>query len=437
MRRALARLIDWIASCLVAYPGAAVPLAWFFAHVLPIRKCDRERLQVLAERISGRGKFYKMLERFVSFSQKMRRLIIKSLFVDSTFQKRKLSKECPIPPPRVLNIFVTRDCNLGCKYCFVRGTQCEDMDAAVFEKLLKEIDGFRPAFICISGGEPLLRPGLLEDLGRHKDVLFLVFTNGLCFDEPTCRAVAEKGNIIPIFSIDGSPETIARKRNDKVWPTFERASAILRELNVPFGFSCHLEQDNYDEVVSPAFVSRMVEYGCMMGWFSQHIPQCASDVANAVLTPDQRIDMMNRMETLREYPIALIDSAADSRYLGSCAAGGAVMCHVEANGDICPCQFLPFSVGNIRDMKVADAVATKFFAEVRGIGKVLSKKDYIAGCCALDKRHAILDVVTRNQSSLTPHSHEMASLWRSFQVDVDVYDAAMQCKVDEDVSFRE
>ena len=437
MRRALTRLIDWIASYLVAHPGATVPLARFFANVLPIRKCDRERLLVLAERISGRGKFFKMLERFVSLSPKTRRLIIKSFFVDSTFQKRKLSKACPIPPPRVLNVFVTRNCNLGCKYCFVRGTQREEMDAAVFEKLLKEIDGFRPAFICISGGEPLLRPGLLEDLGRHKDVLFLLFTNGLCFDETTCRTVAEKCNIMPIFSIEGSPETIARNRNDKVWPTFERASTRLRELNVPFGFSCHLEQDNYDEVVTPTFISRMVEHGCVTGWFSQHIPMCAADVTNAMLTPEQRIDMMNRMESLREFPIALIDSAADSRYLGACAAGGAAMCHVEANGDICPCQFMPFSVGNIRDMKVADAVATKFFAEVRSIGKVHSKKDYIAGCCALDKRQAILGAVARNESALTPHSREMAALWRSFQDDVDVYDAAMQRKVDEDVSFRE
>ena len=82
-------------------------------------------------------------------------------------------------------------------------------------------------------------------------------------------------------------------------------------------------------------------------------------------------------------------------------------------------------------------MATKFFAAVRGIGKVNSKKDYIAGCCALDKRHAILDAVARHESSLTPHSREMAALWRSFQDDVDVYDAAMQRKVDEAVSFRE
>ena len=38
---------------------------------------------------------------------------------------------------------------------------------------------------------------------------------------------------------------------------------------------------------------------------------------------------------------------------------------------------------------------------------------------------------------ISQHSREMAALWRSFQDDVDVYDAAMQCMVDEEVSFRE
>lgn len=435
MKSVLVILVDLLVRWLVRCPGSA-RFFYVLLWVLPMRRYHRERARLLAVRIGRKDKIYEMLKRLAACRKKCRRAIIRGLFVNTPRQKTIRCGELRCLPPHVLNVFVTNRCNCDCPYCFVKGEHQQEMADELLVKIFDEANGFPPSFMCLSGGEPFMRASLLDILGKYPKMLFIVFTNGLCLDEAMCARIAELGNVMPMFSVDGLEETTARKRNPKVWPRFLASAEYLRAHGVPFGFSCHLEQDNFDECLSDGFIDRMVACGCSVGWYAIHVPVCRQDVHAKMLTPEQRISLLERTDELRKKPILLIDSSSDSRFLGSCSAGGALLCHIEANGDICPCQFLPFSVGNIADMSVADAMGSCFFADVRELGKVHCAKDHLAGCVALDKRRGMLDLLARHSGSLTEHSRELARKWESFQPDMDRYEEEFASVIEKKVTFR-
>ena len=435
MKSALVIIVDMLVRWLVRFPASA---SFFYAllWVLPMRSHHRERAKILATRISRRDKIYEMLKRLAGYRKKCRHAIIRGLFVNTPGQKKIQCGTRKCLPPHVLNIFVTNRCNCDCPYCFVKGTHQQEMSDELLVKALDEANGFPPSFMCLSGGEPFMRENLLDILGKYPKMLFIVFTNGLCLDEAMCARIADLGNVMLMFSLDGLEATTARKRNPTVWPRFMKSAEYLRTHKIPFGFSCHLEQDNFDECLSESFVDRMVGCGCSVGWYAIHVPMCGQDVQAKVPTPEQRLLLLERTDKLRGKPILLIDSSSDSRFLGSCSAGGALLCHIEANGDICPCQFLPFSVGNIADMSVADAMGTCFFTDVRELGEVHCAKDHLAGCVALDKRRGMLDLVARHSDALTEHSRELARKWESYQPEMDKYEETFANLIKEKVTFR-
>ncbi len=62
---------------------------------------------------------------------------------------------------------------------------------------------------------------------------------------------------------------------------------------------------------------------------SHHIPTGPDDYETSVLTPKQRIQSLERCETYRhEFPMIIIDSAADPRFVGGCPSGGYLFCHI-------------------------------------------------------------------------------------------------------------
>jgi len=400
-----------------------------------MQKYHRDRFRLIIKRIIAKDKAYQLAVKLWKCNRKLRWNLIRTFFVN-TFYLRNISADFPFPAPRVLNIFVSNRCNCDCKYCFVKGTHQEEMSDELLDKVLTEAEGFNTLFICLSGGEPLMRESLFEHIRKHSGLLFLLFTNGLKMDEKTIGEIADAGNVIPIFSLDGFEKTTSRKRSPSVWAAFEKASRELQKHRIIFGYSCHTEQDNFDESTSREFIETMEKYGCTVGWYSLHIPMSEYDVNNKVLRPEQRIDLLNRLEIQREKAMILIDSASDSRFLGSCSAGGNVLIHIEANGDICPCQFLPFSVGNIKNMSILDAVKSKFFCNVRELGKMKCCRDNIAGCIALDKRRDLLNIISDCKDDITNHSRNLAEKWSSYQLAMDDYEKSLSAKIDAEVEFR-
>ena len=67
-------------------------------------------------------------------------------------------------------------------------------------------------WVTVLGGEPFVRQDMWEMYRQHNDVFFQVFTNGTLIDGEATRKLADAGNVLVIFSIEGlEEETDARR----------------------------------------------------------------------------------------------------------------------------------------------------------------------------------------------------------------------------------
>ncbi len=112
---------------------------------------------------------------------------------------------------------VTSRCNFRCRYCYRSATYVDAAPKAPFElttdqslALLAKLDEAGVGTVELTGGEPLLHPGILEIIkycGAHFNLCALL-TNGSTMTEKAAQALAEAGNFVVGISIDGPNEQI-------------------------------------------------------------------------------------------------------------------------------------------------------------------------------------------------------------------------------------
>ena len=120
-----------------------------------------------------------------------------------------------IPPFLIASI--TDSCNLHCQGCYARANHicgepaaaakspdAETLTAQRWSEIFTEASDLGISFILLAGGEPLMRPEILETAADRKKILFPVFTNGTLFTENTISLFHRNRNLIPVISIEGS-----------------------------------------------------------------------------------------------------------------------------------------------------------------------------------------------------------------------------------------
>lgn len=146
-----------------------------------------------------------------------------------------LEPEFPAPlavaSPKALVLSLTRDCNLGCRYCYVKGRPRSTMTAEVVRRALELLRAPGPWRLGFFGGEPLLAWGLLEEavgLARERatragvGLRFNLTTNGTLLSDKHARFLAENGFSL-IVSLDGPRELHDAERKSFSGGSFEAA----------------------------------------------------------------------------------------------------------------------------------------------------------------------------------------------------------------------
>lgn len=85
--------------------------------------------------------------------------------------------------PLITNLYVTKRCNLKCRYCYPPGEE-PDLDLSVLLSLLEKIRPHGPV-LNLTGGEPLLYPDISRLIHRASELEFypIIFsTNGLLLE---------------------------------------------------------------------------------------------------------------------------------------------------------------------------------------------------------------------------------------------------------------
>ncbi len=365
------RLLAWTARC--------IPKEGIRAHA--------ERLRHALNSSDAGGE---VLRGFFDLDPGFRRRFMENLMVNwgiigSTRRYEILEEEGWLPPAFAV-ISPTMRCNLRCVGCYAfEYTRDGELTTEEFDGVIRQCKDLGMYFFTISGGEPFVRGDLLEMAERHNDAFFQVYTNGTLIDDQVADRLLDLGNIMPAISVEGyKGETDARRgsgTHERVLAAMER----LRERKLPFGISLTVTRHNHDRIIGGELFDYYIERGAKFAWLFQYIPIGREPDVDLMSTPEQRVEMRHWLErTRRRKPIFIGDFWNDGAYVGGCMAGGRLYFHVTSNGNVEPCVFCHFAVGNVREQPLRDLLSSDFFKALRYEQPYGETKNLYTPCAIID-----------------------------------------------------
>jgi len=176
------------------------------------------------------------------------------VFRVSQFMQELLHPTVPGPrrdPPGPVVIWnLIRRCNLTCKHCYSISADRDfpgELDTAEVFTVMDDLRAFGVPVLILSGGEPLLRPDILEISRRAKALGFYtgLSTNGTLIDERNIDSIAQIGYDYLGISLDGLEATHDRfRRRDGAFRASLKGIRLARDAGIKVGMRFTLTEDN-------------------------------------------------------------------------------------------------------------------------------------------------------------------------------------------------
>jgi MoaA/NifB/PqqE/SkfB family radical SAM enzyme len=285
-------------------------------------------------------------------------------------------------------------CNLACEGCYSRfHPREEEMSDEVLDRLISSAMAAGVFFFIITGGEPYLRPGIVNLFARHRRGVFLTITNGTLIDGERAAHIARAGNIFPIVSVEGDEESTDRRRGTGIYAGAIGCMRALRDAGVLFGFSAVLTNRSIGCLGSDGFIEEMRENGCTFGFFTEIIPVCDEDRA-LLPAPDQSSLFREWLSAARRRTPPFLVLLPDDEYdrEGWCRGVAEGGMHVNSQGFVEPCPFAHFARENVTDHTFEEVLSSPFLRALREHPSALKKG---ATGCALSHNRDTLQMIAR------------------------------------------
>ncbi len=304
-----------------------------------------------------------------------------------------LDKEGVRVPPYMI-ISVTNSCNLSCKGCYSRAQHRREGDEMSFERLralISEAGELGVSFIFFAGGEPLMRPEILDAAGDFPEIIFPLFTNGLLITDDIAEKFARIKNVVPVLSIEGRKEETDGRRGEGVHDRVGETLGKLRGRGVFYGVSFTVTSENFKTLTDEAYISGLVESGCRLFFFVEYVP-VRENTENLVISDGQRSELSLKLESFRsKFPGLFISFPGDEEQFGGCLSAGRGFIHISAEGNLEPCPFAPYSDQNLKGTSLKEALRSELLARIRENGAALSETH--GGCALWEKREWVKSLV--------------------------------------------
>ena len=254
--------------------------------------------------------------------------------------------------PPFLHFSITNSCNLRCQGCWVDVEAPEErLEPEVLNRAICEAKEYGNAIFGILGGEPFQHPQLLEILAAHPDCYFQVFTNGQFITEKVAARLRQLGNVTPLISIEGL-EAVSDTRRGKreVFSRSLRGLEQCTRAGLLTGVATSVCQSNMDDLLSEAWLRRLIELGVHYVWYYAYRPVGPRPNHQLALRPDQQLRFRRFIVEMRSrMPICIIETYFDEQGRALCPMATGLSHHVSPRGEIEPCPIIQFARENISD----------------------------------------------------------------------------------------
>jgi MoaA/NifB/PqqE/SkfB family radical SAM enzyme len=311
--------------------------------------------------------------------------------------KQRLKRGEYFPP--FLYVSVINSCNLRCQGCWVDvAAKQEIIQPHAFHRLLGEAKEMGNVFFGIVGGEPLMHPNLLDMLAEHPDCYFQVFTNGQFITDARAKRMRQLGNVTPLISVEGN-EIVSDQRRGREGVLSKTMQGIENCLKnkVFTGVCTSLCQTNFD-LVSEAWIDRLIEMGVMYTWFHVYRPMGPDARPELCLTPEQQLRARRFVVEMRaKKPIIIIDAYYDGEGKALCPAANGLSHHINPWGDIEPCPIVQFTKESIHSSEADNRslrekfLRSEFLRDFRTLAQSTTR-----GCIVLERPDLLRELVQKH-----------------------------------------
>ncbi len=272
--------------------------------------------------------------------------------------------------PTIVTFSITRQCNLKCKHCYSSASPLpapDELSTSEAVRVLDEIKAAGTRLIIFDGGEPTLRPDLLQLVSHAAKVglIPILGTNGTTMTIEMAEELKKAGLKMCAVSLDGAT---AKTHDDfrNVPGSFEdalRGIKCIKEAGIPFQVNPCVHNSNYHEI--PDLLSFAQELGAVGVEIFDFIATGRGkseytlgvdkklQVIEQILEFSKTTNMTTRMIGIPQFDI-LYQQKNDSSYRqGCCGAGTSVAC-IFNDGTVYPCMLMQISAGNVREKSFVD-----------------------------------------------------------------------------------
>jgi MoaA/NifB/PqqE/SkfB family radical SAM enzyme len=254
-----------------------------------------------------------------------------------------------IPCPTFVTVAVTYRCQCRCVHCYSDSPGRPDeveMTTSEIKAVIRQVRDLGAMAVHFSGGEPLLRKDIykLVSYAHGLGLLTRVNTNGLLIDAETATKLKAAGLTECGVSLD-SAEPAVHEQFRGVPNLHQRALSAIRTLR-RFGVPCRIMTVAMKSHV-PDGLDRVIQLGRNMGARYMYIllPIAVGGwdrTYGQVLTLHER----TQIRALQDLTFAHLELPTEST---NCCVYRKAILYISANGNVTPCAFVPFVLGNVRD----------------------------------------------------------------------------------------
>jgi MoaA/NifB/PqqE/SkfB family radical SAM enzyme len=312
--------------------------------------------------------------------------------------KRRLRKGQFFPP--FLYVSIINSCNLRCQGCWVDVAHKQEIiQPAAFHKLVREAREMGNVFFGIVGGEPFMHPHLIDMLAEHPGCYFQIFTNGHFITDDKARQLRKLGNVTPLISIEGT-ELVSDQRRGRPNVLSKSLQGVQNAIkNRLFtGVCTSLCQTNYQDLLTEAWIDRLIEMGVMYTWYHVYRPMGPDACPDLCLTPEQQIQARKFVVEMRaKKPIIIVDAYYDGEGRALCPAATGISHHINPWGDIEPCPIVQFTRESIHSSEADDRhlrdrfLQSEFLRDFRELSQSTTR-----GCIVLERPDLLKELVEKH-----------------------------------------
>ncbi len=313
--------------------------------------------------------------------------------------KARLRRGVHFPP--FLFISVINSCNLKCQGCWVDVQSPRTMiDRATLNRVIRDAKRHGNSYFGILGGEPFLHPHLLDVFDAHPDCYFQVFTNGQLITDAVARRLSRAGNVTPLISIEGTAAVSDERRGRaNVLNRTLAGLANCRKHGLIIGAATSVCQTNIDDLLSEAWLRRLIELGVHYAWYHTYRPVGPQPNADLALRPEQVVQVRKFVVTMRsKLPIAIVDPYWDHNGEALCPMATGVSHHIGPSGAVEPCPIIQFAKESVYDKRGVYDLLTRseFLSDFRTVSANATR-----GCVVLERPDLVKQLVQKHAAADT------------------------------------